>query len=235
MKLSFSTFYNTNCFWEFRRPSPLSSRAKSQGRFEGMCMSCRPVDIHPVEGNKLKAKLCCLVSPMLLLLSAFFLASQLLRFNALLCVKCFHFAFCLFFPPPTAACLQSDVVKSTFISGNATTSPSLFAIWHLISLFFRSISYFLPCFIFLLGFLSKHGLLLVFGFWFLVFVCATTSATYRFTGTMTQKRVYKGVESHERPYIQGKFNLEAWTGNSWSIFVETLNLRCHWQSINAEC
>lgn len=169
MKLSFSTFYNTNCFWEFRRPSPLSSRAKSQGRFEGMCMSCRPVDIHPVEGNKLKAKLCCLVSPMLLLLSAFFLASQLLRFNALLCVKCFHFAFCLFSPPPTAACLQSDVVKSTFISGNATTSPSLFAIWHLISLFFRSISYFLPCFIFLLGFLSKHGLLLVFGLWFLIF------------------------------------------------------------------
>lgn len=128
---------------------------------------------------------------------SFFFSFSATQVQCIIVCQVFSFRILLVFPPPTAACLQSDVVKSTFISGNATTSPSLFAIWHLISLFFRSISYFLPCFIFLLGFLSKHGLLLVFGlwFWFLVFVCATTSATYRFTGTMTQKRVCKGLRA----------------------------------------
>jgi len=99
MKLSFSTFYNTNCFWEFRRPSPLSSRAKSQGRFEGMCMSCRPVDIHPVEGNKLKAKLCCLVSLMLLLLSAFFFSFSATQVQCIIVCQVFSFRILLVFPP----------------------------------------------------------------------------------------------------------------------------------------
>jgi len=119
MKLSFSTFYNTNCFWEFL-PTSLSSWAKSKRRFEGKWMSCRPVDIHPVEGNKLKAKLCCLMSLMPLLLPA----SQV---QCIIVCQVFSFRILLVFPP-TVACLQSDVVKSTFISGNATTSPSLFAI-----------------------------------------------------------------------------------------------------------
>lgn len=100
---------------------------------------------------------------------SFFFSFSATQVQCIIVCQVFSFRILLVFPPPTAACLQSDVVKSTFISGNATTSPSLFAIWHLISLFFRSISYFLPCFIFLLGFLSKHGLLLVFGLWFLIF------------------------------------------------------------------
>lgn len=54
-------------------------------RIEGE--SCHFVDIHPGEGNKPKARFCCLMVASV---------AVALRFNALLCVKCFHFL--LIFP-----------------------------------------------------------------------------------------------------------------------------------------